>query len=1193
MRIHWHHAVLGAALLAVLAGRADAQEFRATIKGQVVDASGGALPGATVTAQNTETNEVATAVTNEEGNYTIPFLRPGSYTLTTELEGFQKKIRSGLRLEVSQVATINEQLGVGGLTETVTVTSEAPVLDTSNADRGTVIDQHRIAELPLQARNPFSLSILVAGVNYNAQAIYLRPFDNGALADWSMNGGANRNNEFLLDGAPNNANQGGNNIAYVPPAEAVQEFKIATNTYDAQYGRTAGGVVNVTLKSGTNSFHGVGYEFYRRKWLDANSFLLNSRRAPKADHYLDQYGFSVDGPVRIPGLYNGKDKTFFLFTGEKYREGTPAPLFSTVPTEAMRNGDFSNYRDVNGNLITIFDPATGRNVNGVWTRDPFPGNIIPANRINPVARQLLQYFPSPNNVAGGGVPSWQNNLAFAEHFNKDVFWNWVTKVDHNFGVNDRMFFRWAENERNELRNTTAIRSGPAQDGQLPLVRKNRAGVADWVHIFGGSTVFNMRGSYTYYLDTSFAESSFDFDATQFGWPSSLVSQLPRKMFPRVQFPGNDYVNLSRGQNRNTNFIWTYQPNLSMTRGQHNIRTGLDIRQTHLQRRTFDEAGGRVEFDRRFTQRDFNPARTDALSGSSIASFLLGAPHDGWVDNNVLPDFRWSYVAPWIQDDWKITSRMTINLGFRYDFNSPPSEEEQRYNHIFDPTIVNPVSSRINQTMFPGYRVMGGLTFAGVDGRPERPYEYDTNNFQLRAGTAYQLNERTVLRAGYGRYFFNPTREGSLQGFSIRTPLVGSNDDFRNPTYNLGNPFPTGVVRPPGSSLGPLTFLGRDEITFSNPDFIVPHVDHFSAGIQRELPWGVALEVTYAGSRSRQQESEFRGINEPPRSLQDRCDVTIGGSRALCDEQLPNPFFQVPGFEGTSRFTSPTLSRFELSRPFPAFGRIYEQHRNDGKIDYDSLQFVANKRWSRGLTVNANYTWVPRYELTGASAGFTQGSREQGDYNAFIDNATGELFKGPYFTHRHHRFAASGVWEFPFGQDRTGILGALMKGWSVAPMFVYQSGQPWRIPTNVEILKDPSIPVEKTGQFIYGVQPCVGQRNAAGGYTLLPLSVAYGCTEPYFAIREPYQARQTQFMMDELRRPSYWQLDLNFAKATQITDRIRFQVRLEAFNVFNSPMYDERDYERSTTNADFGRINRNVQGQSNFQRFVQLGFRLTF
>src|SRR4029453_16921311 len=283
-------------------------------------------------------NEVATATSNAEGNYTIPFIRPGLYTLAVDMPGFQKYSRSGLRLEVSETATINVQLAVGGVTEQVTVSAESPLLETSNAQRGTVIDSHRIAELPLQSRSPMALAVLVAGVNYNAQAIYLRPFDNGALADWSMNGGQNRNNEFLLDGAPNNANQGGNNIAYVPPAEAVQEMKISTNSYDAQYGRTAGGVINMSLKSGTNAFHGVGYDFMRRKGLAANSFLLNSRNSPKTDQYIDQYGFSVDGPV-------WKNKTFFLFTGEKYREGTPAPLFSTVPTAAFRNGDFRNLVD--------------------------------------------------------------------------------------------------------------------------------------------------------------------------------------------------------------------------------------------------------------------------------------------------------------------------------------------------------------------------------------------------------------------------------------------------------------------------------------------------------------------------------------------------------------------------------------------------------------------------------------------------------------------------------------------------------------------------------------------------------------------------------------------------------------------------------------------------------------------------------
>jgi hypothetical protein len=1184
MRTKSYHALLSTALLLAVASGVAAQEFRATIKGQVVDSSQAALPGATVTVRNQETNEVATATTNQQGSYTIPFLRPGLYALTAEMSGFQKYSRTDMRLEVSQVAIINAQLGVGGVTESVNVSAESPLLETSNASRGTIIDSHRIAELPLQSRSPMALATLVAGVNYNAQAIYLRPFDNGALADWSMNGGANRNNEFLLDGVPNNANINGNNIAYVPPAEALQEFKVATNTYDAQYGRTAGGVINMSLKSGTNSFHGVGYEFYRRKWLDSNSFLLNAASKPKVDHYLDQYGFSVDGPVRIPGLYDGRNKTFFLFTGEKYREGTPAPQFSTVPTEAMRNGDFSDYRDTAANLITIYDPATGRLENGVWVRSPFADNKIPSDRFNPVARALLAYYPLPN-YRDPAVAAWQNNLAYTEHFNKDVFWNWVGKVDHNFSGNDRIFGRWGKNERNEIRNTTAIRSGPAQNGQLPLIRTNNAYVGDWVHVFGAGSVFNVRGGYSEFLELSRSDEGLGFDASTLGFPASLVSQLPAQLFPVITM--DDYVQLSRGGNKNTSKIWSLQPNVSLTMGKHNVRSGLDVRQTTVEARTIGSAAMQIGFSRTFTQRDFS--RADALSGSSFASFLLGAPGgsaNGFIDNNVLPDYKWSFVAPWVQDDWKVSNKLTLNGGFRWDFNSPLSEKQDRLNYIFDPTIAVPVSA------VDGRAVNGGLTFVGVGGAPKTPYGYDKNNFQFRGGFAYQLAAKTVLRGGYGRYFLNPTDQGQSQGFSIQTALVGSNDGNRTPLYNLGNPFPLGVAQPPGDSLGPKTFLGRD-ITFNNPDFVIPYVDQFSVGVQHELPWKVVAELSYAGSRSRNQETQFRGVNEPSRSLQDQCDVTLGGSRAFCDAQLANPFFGVAGFEGTSRFTSATLSRFELSRPFPQFTNIIQTTRNDGKIDYDSLQVVVNKRWAKGFTMNSNYTWVPRFDVTGSAQG-TLPNPSGNALNAFIDSATQQLNKSPYFTHREHRLTLSGVWEFPFAQNSTGFTRALAKGWSVAPMFVYQSGQPWLLPNNVELVGDPSVKVQKSGQFIYGAQPCVGQRNnTTGQYQLLAYSVAYGCTQPFFLIREPFQARKTMFWDDRLRRPGYWELDLNFAKTTQITDRMRFQVRLEAFNVFNSPMYDERDYNRDTNSADFGRINRNTTGQSNFQRFVQLGFRFVF
>ena len=307
------------------------QEFRATVTGRIVDPDGLAVPGVTVNVTNAGTNEVASAVTNTEGVYSLPFLRPGTYSISAELEGFRRHTQENIALQVGQTQTLNITLQVGLLTEVVTVTGEAPLLETANADRGMIIDNLRVTELPLNARNPFMLSYLSPGITYNGPAIYQRPFDNGAIADWSINGGQNRNNEFLLDGAPNNSIQGGNNIAYVPPVDAVQEFKIVTNSYDAQYGRTAGGVINVSLKSGTNSMHGSIYEFARRKAFDSNEYFFKLNNREKPNHKLDQYGFQIDGPVRIPGMYDGRNRTFFMFNYEGYKELTPNPATYTVP----------------------------------------------------------------------------------------------------------------------------------------------------------------------------------------------------------------------------------------------------------------------------------------------------------------------------------------------------------------------------------------------------------------------------------------------------------------------------------------------------------------------------------------------------------------------------------------------------------------------------------------------------------------------------------------------------------------------------------------------------------------------------------------------------------------------------------------------------------------------------------------------
>ena len=501
----------------------------------------------------------------------------------------------------------------------------------------------------------------------------------------------------------------------------------------------------------------------------------------------------------------------------------------------MKNGDFSGLVDASGNLIRIYDPATGRDVNGVWTRDPFPGNLIPADRINATAREIMKYWPDPNNV-----DRRRGAVAAEPGVGRALQQGPVLELGREGGPQLRrerpglLPLGRERAERDRQQGSNAIRSGPGQGGQLPLWRANRALVGDWVHIFGAGTVFNLRASYTYFLEWSYSEHALGFDATEF-WPASLVDQMPSKDDRRHLPASSRSISSSpcraaRRPNRNRNY--TIQPNVSLNRGNHNIRSGLDIRSTNVFNENYNNSGGFLRFNRSFTRSTLNS--TSALEGNAFASFLLGALSSGNVDVNPKPHYQWLFVAPWIQDDWRVSNKLTLNLGFRWDINGSVTEEDNMLNYAFDPTIVNPVSARVGQ------QVMGGIRFAGVDGAPDRPWKLDKDNYQVRVGMAYSLNDKTVLRAGYGKYFLNPTGQGNNAGFSQATNVIASNDGGRTPTYALSNPWPNGIQTPPGSSLGPQTFLGRGP-SFSNPDFIVPNVHQFSVGVQRELPWRISLE----------------------------------------------------------------------------------------------------------------------------------------------------------------------------------------------------------------------------------------------------------------------------------------------------------------------------------------------------------------
>jgi hypothetical protein len=1193
--------------VALLSTMGMAQDFRATLTGRVLDTSKAAIPNAKVQVKNLGTNEVVTVTTDDEGNYKAPFLNPGNYSVTVEVTGFKRFVREGLALSISQVATIDITLEPGAITEQVTVQGEAPLIESANADRGGVIDRQSVVELPLNARNPFMLGMLTAGVNFNGAAIWQRPFDNGAIADWTINGSQARGNEFLLDGAPNNSQAGSNNIAYVPPVDSVQEFKIMTNTYDAQYGKTTGGIINVSLRSGTNSFHGTGYEFARRNWLDANDFRNKSRGrlangdevAPRVGHYLDQYGFQFEGPVWIPKIYDGRNKTFFMVNYEGYREGVPSPLNLSVPAPEFLNGDFSKLVDSQGRRIVIYDPATGRadsTAPGGWRRDPFPGNIIPANRINPIAKAILSFMPAPNTSRPDAGYARQN-LFVSPNIAADTFYNFVTKIDQQIGNNHRLFVRYARNDRTEDRNGNGILDTPGQDGQHPLKRINDAFVVDHVATLSSTLIVNLRGSAARYVELSRGDANLGFDKTTLGFPASLVSQLPGgDFFGRYEFA--DYIPLGRHAGFNATNTIAFHPSATKIMGAHTFRGGIDMRWTQFAEQNMGNPF-RLNANRGFTQAQFNQG--DPLSGDSIASFLLGIPSGGAIDNNVFPITLGKYYAPWFQDDWKVNSRLTLNFGLRWDFNIAPNERFDRLNRGFDAEATNPANSLINRSRFPTLpELKGGLKFAGVDGNSRITSDTDRNNIQPRLGFAYLVKKNLVMRGGWGVYYINPNNDyRQFSGFSQVTDFISSLDGGRTPVTgnSINNPFPNGVLQPTSSTLGLQTFLGRG-YNFVSDNFVIPYVHQFSFGFQYELPWDSKVELSYVGNRTNKLQT-FRPFNEPDLAFRKQCNPLEGGSPAFCDALLPNPFQGLEPFRGTAHFTAATRSRFELARPYPHFAGLNEQTRNDGKIWYNSMQVTFEKRARQGLNFTATYTLSKQIERWG-----------------FNDVQRDIIQQGLYLWDRPQRFTLGSVYQLPIGEGQrwlnpsNGFLKRLVSGWQNTVILQWQSGRPWDLPGNARYVREAKLDnVDWKAHQVWGVtnyvNPTTGRAAAcnarmldSGVIELMPYSQGLpGCTlETYNFLRLPrYAPRETPFRDGRIRLHAIPVADLSFNKMTRITENTRIQFRLEMFNVTNSYQYGNRQFVNNIDDANFGSLFPAQAGntETTYPRHIQLAVKFIF
>ena len=682
-------------LVLACASLLNAQEYRATLLGRVTDSSEAVVPGAKVTATNRDTGVANASEANGEGNWMIPYLLPGVYELRVEQSGFKSFQRGPIELRVNDRMRLDVVLEVGQLSDHVTVTAEAPLLEVASSDRGQVIDNRNITDLPLGAHNPYTLMNLGTGVQYTGSLTWARPYDSGTVGAFSINGGRNGMNDFQIDGVPNNL-VGLNNLAYVPPVEATQEFKVQTNTYDAQYGRTSGGVVNVSIKSGTDKLHGAAYEYLRRTGLTANIFVNNANNSPRTNQLVDQYGFVLDGPVRIPRVYNGKDRTFFTFAMERDRQKDPRPAQGSVPTLLERNGDFSQTLTAAGKMYTIYDPLTIRpnpafnsakavsTSNPQFIRSPFEGNRIPDIRKNQIALNVLKDIPEPNQV--GNAVTHVNNWFAPGVTSDDKFRNFVSRVDHVVSDSLRVYGRWNDSYRDgSARNNNGWLTNAGLLGSAAF-RRYRGGVFDVVETLGPGTILSARVGYTRYR---YGKHYPPVDISYLGFPSSLLDQLETGRNSYPQFIFNGYLPTVEQQfDELTNEAYSAQANVMKVLSRHTLRFGFEFRLLRYANQGKTNNSGTYNFDRNWTSA--YPQVLDANSGNSMASFMLGYLASGAANVNASPYVSWRYPVVFFQDDLQVNRKLTLNMGLRWDYEMPPVERFNRQNRGFDFSAKSPV-----------------------------------------------------------------------------------------------------------------------------------------------------------------------------------------------------------------------------------------------------------------------------------------------------------------------------------------------------------------------------------------------------------------------------------------------------------------------------------------------------------------------
>jgi hypothetical protein len=999
-------------LLAVLvAGVSFAQTFQAQITGQVHDTSGGVVPNAKVTATNIATGIAVSTESNAQGLYRLPALPPGQYRLSASLSGFKTFEQGPITLQVNDVVQIEITLQVGDATEKVEVTAAAEMLQTATASVGQVVNTRAIENLPLNVRDPLALVGLTPGVTFGSN------FGTGGgqelgrnffKSDFNVGGGRSGSQELLLDGAANTTADVNRGIIN-PPVDSVQEFKVQSNSYDAEFGRTSGGVINVITKSGTNDLHGLAYDFERHSVIEANNWFNNRGGIPNPSFKRHQFGGNIGGAVV-------KNKTFFFGDYEGLRQGFPVTFVSTVPSALQKTGDFSRTYASDGSQILVYDPDTLTTLaNGTRQRTQFPGNVIPTTRFDPVSAKIASYFPNPNQ---GGDPTTGNNnylLSAGSTINTD---KWDTRVDQAFGENTRLFGRWSQQK--DVRLVPGPLPLPIGGGRSTTDTYHQ-GVLDATHVFSPRLVGNAQFAFSRALATQFGLSK-GFKFSDLGFPAGLNA------LATDQFIEGSIADIGGISNGSDSFI-QYQPrnaytsraSASYSRGSHNMKAGVDWRNLFFNEGQNTQPNGTYSFGRTFTQGP-NPVQASRTGGFGYADFILGMPASGAIRQLMPISTSGRYYALFFQDDWRINDRLTVNIGLRWDL---ASGDREKYNRIayFDPTASNPLGAKAGLPNLTGIlRWVGG---ENSENQQSTPY----TDFGPRFGFAYKVTKSSVLRGGYG-VFYTPRNiqgngDGAIEAFRD-TPMVATIDGGLTNANRISNPFPQGVL-PALNDRDPLANVGA---TIAAPvyPYKTGYVQLSSLNYQFELG-GVVMQVGYWGNKGTHLISGGWNINQLPDQY-----LSLGNQ---LNNQVKNPF---QGLIASGALSGPTISLRQSLLPFPQYsgdGGVSQVFVPAGNSTYHAGTFSAEKRLATNLTFLASYTW----------------SKAIDDVGGMIDVYNRRLNKVVSAFNTPQQVIGSWVYRLPFGKGRAighnwnTIGNALLGGWDLDGILRLQSGQPVTIGGN--------------------------------------------------------------------------------------------------------------------------------------------------